>query len=468
MFQWAYIGSIYFLFIYIGLCLPAQAGLCWPANGVLLAALLVSPKRFWRNSLAAAFVASLAANLIFHPVWQSLSFSLGNIAEVSCAAVLLIPKANLPFDLSRPRHLLHFLLFAVLLSPLASLSITEGTQLLRGTTYNRHMLWSLYSADALGIAVMAPMILAIRKDELLALFSRKRILETMAILSGIVALSIAVFGQRTPFLAYVLFPVLLFVLFRLQRSGAAIAAFIMAILAIDLTTRGKNDFFLEQAESFSSSVLLLQSFLATALLTIHAVSAVLAERDRLHGELQAAYREALGSAAIDHLTGVANRGTFEKELLREWNRSARERGSLSLLMIDIDFFKNYNDHYGHVAGDQCLQAVAALLSQSMVRSSDLLARYGGEEFVVILPGSRTEGAVIIADLLRDALVQAKLPHDASEAGIVTLSIGVATLNVERGRDAIALVQAADRALYQAKQGGRNRVVNISIEGQLVE
>jgi diguanylate cyclase (GGDEF)-like protein len=385
------------------------------------------------------------------------SFSFGNVAEVLCAAVALTASGNLPFDLSRPKQLVRFLVFAVLLAPLASLFITEGSQLLRGTTFNKQTLWLIYRANALGIAILTPMMLAIQKEELFDLFRRKKLPETIAILIGVLLLSIAVFEQRTVSLVYLLFPAMLFVLFRLRRSGAAIAIFLIALLAIYFTTHHSNFFFLEQAHSVISATLLLQIFLATMLLTIHAVSAVLAERDRLYQEIKNAYREALGSAAIDHLTGVANRRTFEREFLREWNRAARERGSLSLLMIDIDHFKNYNDHYGHVAGDHCLRSVASLLSQSMMRSSDLLARYGGEEFAIILPGARTESATAIATHLRDTLLEAKLPHVACETGIVTLSIGIATFDVEKEKDAIALIQAADQALYRAKQSGRNQV-----------
>jgi len=441
-----------------------QAELCWPANGILLAILISSPRRSWAGFLSVAFVASVAANLIFHPLLHSLSFSLGNIAEVLCASLLVVPEKGVAFDLSNPKHLLKFVAFAVFFAPIASLGITEGTRLLQGTTFNRQTLWLLYSANVLGIAILTPMILAIRKREIIELFCRDRIVETLGILSGIFVLSILVFGQHTISLVYVLFPAMLFVLFRLRRAGTVLAIFLIASTAIYFTTRNGNFFILEQTQSYIPASLLLQAFLATMLLTAHAVSTVLAEQDRLHQEIKNAYREALGSAAIDHLTGVANRRTFEREFLREWNRAARERGSLSLLMIDIDHFKNYNDHYGHVAGDDCLRSVASLLSQSMMRSSDLLARYGGEEFAIILPGARTESATSIATHLRDTLLEAKMPHIASETGIVTLSIGVATFDVEKEKDAISLIQAAAQALYRAKQSGRNQVATTALNG----
>jgi diguanylate cyclase (GGDEF)-like protein len=162
-------------------------------------------------------------------------------------------------------------------------------------------------------------------------------------------------------------------------------------------------------------------------------------------------------AGLDHMTGLANRRTFDKELSREWRRAVRERGSLSLLMVDIDFFKRYNDHYGHPAGDECLRAIASLLARTMVRSNDLAARYGGEEFAIILPGSNLDGALMIAERLRDAIAHANLRHEGSSRGTVTVSIGVASVLPTRTMEESQLIQAADTALYLAKRNGRNQV-----------
>jgi diguanylate cyclase (GGDEF)-like protein len=439
-----------------------QADLCWPANGILLAILISSARTSWTSLLAASFVASLAANLIFYPFWHSLSFSIANIAEVLFAGALLMAGNDVSFDLSRPKDFLKFILFAVILAPMVSVSITEGMQLLQGSSFDLRTIKLIYGANTLGIAVMVPLILAIKKREFIDLFEREKLVETIALFSGIFALSIVVFGQRKVLLEYLLFPALLFALFRLQRSGAAIAIFLMAIPAIYFTSHGDR-FFIAKSQSIAAGSLPLQLFLATSLLTVHVISAVIAERDRLNQEMQVAYREALGSASLDHLTGLANRGTFDKELMREWSRASRENDSLSLLMIDVDHFKKYNDHYGHVAGDECLKSVASHLLRSMVRSSDLVARYGGEEFAVILPGSRAESAIIVANRIRDSLVKAGLPHAASKTNTVTLSIGVATFSAKKNSDPISLVQAADKALYWAKQNGRNQVARIAFE-----
>ena len=164
----------------------------------------------------------------------------------------------------------------------------------------------------------------------------------------------------------------------------------------------------------------------------------------------------------DGMTGIANRRMFDAFIQQEWRRATRERTPLSVILADVDFFKNYNDSYGHQQGDQCLIAVAAVLQREAQRPADLVDRYGGEEFIVVLPNTDAEGALHMAEALRHATLDLHLEHRASEADpCVTLSMGVVTLvpEVEDGDKGIeALLEKADQALYKAKKTGRNRVV----------
>jgi chemotaxis family two-component system sensor kinase Cph1 len=164
-------------------------------------------------------------------------------------------------------------------------------------------------------------------------------------------------------------------------------------------------------------------------------------------------------ASTDGLTGIANRRAFNDRVLVEWARAGRSRKSLSLVILDLDFFKQYNDHYGHVMGDECLKQVARVL-QDRGRSADLVARIGGEEFSLLLPDTDIEGAMLVAETARSHIEGLRLEHAKSPVGVVTASFGVATatdLSTETLRD---LMQAADKALYEAKAGGRNRVVRV--------
>jgi len=164
---------------------------------------------------------------------------------------------------------------------------------------------------------------------------------------------------------------------------------------------------------------------------------------------------------LDGLTELANRRRFDQYLEQEWQRLAREQQPLSLIMCDIDFFKNYNDTYGHVAGDDCLRKVSYLIKQSVRRPADLAARYGGEEFVMVLPNTSLEGAIAITDVIRDGLLALAIPHEDSVVSqSVTLSMGVTCLVPMVDSPPSVLLTAADYALYQAKESGRNQTYAI--------
>jgi diguanylate cyclase (GGDEF)-like protein len=160
----------------------------------------------------------------------------------------------------------------------------------------------------------------------------------------------------------------------------------------------------------------------------------------------------------DGLTGVANRRHFNDRLDAEWRRCARAGMPLSLIMIDIDHFKLYNDRYGHQAGDLCLQQISAAMKRCASRPQDLLARYGGEEFILLLPQEGPDGAEAVAQRIQDEVRKLALPHEASPTGpSVSISMGLATAMPPLERlDANALIRSADANLYRAKQAGRDR------------
>lgn len=166
-------------------------------------------------------------------------------------------------------------------------------------------------------------------------------------------------------------------------------------------------------------------------------------------------------AAKDGLTGIANRRSFDQALATEWQRAMRETHPLTLLMVDVDHFKQYNDTYGHQAGDECLKRIASAMANTPLRAYDLVARYGGEEFAIILPEVTAAGAQAVAERIRAAVEHLGIPDTTSKAGVVTISIGAATANALIGSSPTQLVAAADAALYQAKHAGRNRVVTVN-------
>lgn len=178
---------------------------------------------------------------------------------------------------------------------------------------------------------------------------------------------------------------------------------------------------------------------------------------RAHDRANAANQKLERESATDGLTGITNRRRFDEILGIEWLRAARSGTCLSLLIFDIDHFKRFNDHYGHVAGDECLRRVAQLLHSSARRAGDLVARYGGEEFVVLLPGAKLTDAVELAQRCQQGISAMALPHAASPtADHVTFSIGIAFVGPSAANEPASLVNAADTAMYRAKTAGRAR------------
>ena len=169
--------------------------------------------------------------------------------------------------------------------------------------------------------------------------------------------------------------------------------------------------------------------------------------------------EHLSNLAVhDGLTGIYNRRYFDETLAREWKRTMREKAPLSLIMLDIDYFKKYNDTYGHQAGDECLRQVATTISGALRRPADMAARYGGEEFVVVLPNFKLENSAKFGETIRAKIEALKMEHKQSDANpFITVSLGIASVVPSSISSYEELVGAADKALYSAKNKGRNRV-----------
>jgi len=175
-------------------------------------------------------------------------------------------------------------------------------------------------------------------------------------------------------------------------------------------------------------------------------------------QLDAANAELQRLSTTDALTGIANRRALDDFLSREWRRCQRMEKPLSLVMLDIDYFKLFNDKYGHQAGDDCLQQVAAQIARAAPRASDLAARYGGEEFMLVLGETDLDGALWMAERVRQMIGDLKVVHYATDSKFVAVSCGVVSV-VPDGKHSIeTLIESADAALYQAKRGGRDRVV----------
>lgn len=199
--------------------------------------------------------------------------------------------------------------------------------------------------------------------------------------------------------------------------------------------------------------------------------AIVAARVKTHLNLKLAWDQLQHLARTDGLTGLTNRRALDESLEKVWHGALRNRRPVSLLLLDVDFFKKYNDHYGHLAGDECLVAIANYLRAAVSRSIDVVARYGGEEFALLLPETDAEGACLVADKILNAIRSGAITHSQSEYGVVTVSIGIACFDHDSpawvdvtavNRNEVVslmnperIISVADKALYVAKREGRN-------------
>ncbi len=184
--------------------------------------------------------------------------------------------------------------------------------------------------------------------------------------------------------------------------------------------------------------------------------AITIQQSQLYSRLECANEKLEYWANHDALTQVPNRRFFNHYLTQEWRRLSRDRGQLTLVLCDVDYFKAYNDTYGHVAGDGCLKQVAQAIRRSVNRPADLVARYGGEEFVMVLPGTDAQGAVMVVRQVQTAIAQLQIPHRSSQVNpYLTVSFGIATTYPTASVMAHTLINRADQALYEIKQQGRN-------------
>jgi diguanylate cyclase (GGDEF)-like protein len=180
------------------------------------------------------------------------------------------------------------------------------------------------------------------------------------------------------------------------------------------------------------------------------------ELDRANNNLRVVSQQLEAVTAIDGLTGIANRRALDQQIDREMRRAARKRAPVSLLLVDADNLRKYNEQYGHQAGDKCLQAIAGALRAVLHRPADFAARYGGEEFAVLLPDTDAMGALQMAEIVREEIEALRIPHATNANGIVTVSVGACSIVPDIGEGPAALTAPADEALYRAKEQGRNQ------------
>jgi diguanylate cyclase (GGDEF)-like protein len=433
----------------------------WPLNGVTVALLLMRPRSQWPWMLLGIEIGTGAGELFDHnPALMEVGQRLCSATEVLVSAWLLPPFVTLERWLRTPRIFVRFSA-ALLLGPgiaglmaAALFHYTQGQSFL--LAFNN---WA--TADALGIGATMPLALSVRSPQMRNLFQRQSLPKTLGVLVLAFAGAELIFSVSRYPLLFLLFPLLLLVDSLLAFAGSAIAVVGVLFISVYFTSNSSGPFGMWSADLAVPRDLAMQIFWGFQMLALFPASLMFMERRRLAEELHDTNARLTVLASLDGLTGIANRRSFDERFAQEWNRAVRHRRPLALAMIDLDNFKQFNDLYGHLAGDRCLCAVAEALGRHVHRPDDLVARFGGEEFAVLLPHTSAEGALKVVERIRAAIVGLAIEHIGNSWKQVTVSIGYSAVIPTQNDGKSRLIEIADAALYQAKSGGRNRVETLS-------
>jgi len=440
--------------------------LVWPLNGITIALMIRQPRaRWWSMLLGIEIGTAIADCLDGMAFWFEAAQRVCSVSEVLLSACLLPPFQKLEDWLQEPRLSRRFVA-ALLLGP--GLSGLAAAPLFRWVNGQSLLIafnnWA--TADALGIAATLPLALACGSPQMRALFQPHALAKTVTtVLLACLAAAMIFCSERYP-LGWALYPMLLFVELQLGFAGASIAVVGILFISVYLTTTGHGLFGQWPSDRAISRDLAFQIFFGFQLVSLIPASVVLLERRRMAEELRQTNARLSALASLDALTGIANRRAFEERFEREWRRAQLLRAPIALAMIDLDHFKQFNDTYGHPAGDRCLRAVAEALALQIRFPEAFVARFGGEEFAVLLGNADLAAASLVTERIRGAIHGLAIEHAASPSGRVTVSIGYASVTPGEGDGRDTLAQLADAALYQAKRLGRDRVETIASQDAL--
>lgn len=448
---------------------PENAVVVWLPNAVLLAALLRF--RGQRAPLLGAltFTSDVLANLNAFAWHEAVLLSAVNLLEVIVTYQLMLRSRASP-RLHRIQDLAKFILagpvFGALLAGLMAAAVLQHVGGATTSYFTLARVW--WFGDGLGLLIYTPLLLAYtqpqRQRPRLTRWDDAALVLTL-LLAGAVLSAHGGEIDGVSVTPTLLLPAVAVIAF---RFGVRLTTLLVALISLStamLMTTGLKPF---GDVPIHLEVVRAQEFILTLCIIGIGFAVLLSELQTRERELESRVRERTREleqsnarlaaiSATDGLTGIANRCRFDETLATEWSRARRSKQPLMLALLDVDLFKQYNDYYGHQAGDDALRAVAAELTKYTRRSGDFVARYGGEEFALIAQPTDEAHALAMAEVICRAIAAIKLPHIHSPFEVLTISIGVTVLTPGEHDSIITLLKTADVALYRAKQLGRNRV-----------
>ena len=395
----------------------------WPLNGITVALLLMRARSSWLMMLLGIELGTgLGEWLDENPLGLELGQRVCSVAEVLICAAILPACSSVDSWLRSPHIHLRFFAALMLGPGIAGILAAALFHSVSGQSYllafNN---WA--TADALGIAATLPLALTFTSPQMRALFARAALPRTTGILFVACCGSILMFSFSRYPLLFLLYPLLLLVETYLAFAGSALVVVVVCLIAVYFTTNGLGPFGAWPTDLLVPRDLALQLYFGFHVVALFPFSIMLMERRRLSKELKASHARLEVLASVDGLTGIGNRRSFDEKFGEHWTRAVRLRSPLALTIVDLDNFKQFNDVYGHPAGDECLRAVAGALSGEMRRPDDLAARFGGEEFATLLPNTTIEGASRVAERMRNAVLKLNITHLGNPWNRVSVSIG---------------------------------------------
>ncbi len=440
------------------LSFPNHFASFWPPSGVYFVALFMNRIQRWPMFLVTALLGNTISDVGFHSktIPISLGFWLANTLEAVVGAYLLRRTIGHSFHLTRLRSTLWFVASTVCAGTVVGASVGAAVvvRAFGGTYPSVWLTW--WMSSVIGILLVAPVAMSIQAYSARGDSQRPRSLfEICAFLIAAAVIAEFVFGWQSRPIAFTVLPFVFGASLRLRLTGAVITTNVISVIAVWHSIHVRGPFIGDY--SLVEQMLLTQGFLVVTIIVSLLLAAMMQEQkvavreaETMRNELMKANVQLHVLASTDTLTQLQNRGSFETHLAQEIVRAARNQTSASLILIDVDQFKRFNDEFGHPAGDQVLKTVAELLKQS-VRKSDFVARYGGEEFAILLANTDQHMASEIAERCRTSI----------ETGVwhtrpITISVGVSTL-ADGDIDGEQLIAHADAALYRSKRQGRNMV-----------
>jgi diguanylate cyclase (GGDEF)-like protein len=430
---------------------------CWLGPGLLTGILLLSPRHRWPWCCALYFLAcGVAQQATGYASLPSLGVTTITVVESLIIAVVLSGRhdwiAGASDGLS---DWLRFIGSTMLIVPagaaLQAAVVVSGESSL--SYFDTMLGW--YIAHATSLCVITPLLLRFRSPQLARLRDRRRLGEAIVWGAIFLVTACAIFSQQDALPLFLLMPLLVIILVRTGFAGLTLSIAVLALLAAIMIPTGRGPFEAMMLAALGPGSLA-QLFILLLFTMAAAIAALLYEGRAREEALEKLNVELAYSAATCPLTDVPNRRAYDVAVASAWRIARARQSSLALLMIDLDHFKQYNDRYGHAAGDRCLQQVAEALRGTLRNTDSFYARYGGEEFVVLLPGVTAQDAYRIGARICSIVRNLGLQHIDNPNGIVTVSVGAAA-TVPGENDASGLFQRSDEALYQAKASGRNRV-----------